>query len=762
MSSVEGLPIIQYFADISGKSLDDGFVYIGTSGLDPVTNPISVFWDAALTIPAPNPIRTRNGHPDQSGVPSRFFVDADSYSFAVKNKNGTTVYSALDSLSATDIERRIRNDTDPAKGASLVGFKVPATGSTSESLAACARRYVEAEKFGWPTVEAGASMNAAIAYAVSIGAREVHFSVPHYNQTTPIVLQNGIVIVGPGCGPEGEIRVAAGVAIDAQIQTPDFETTYAAKPGSVLNGVIRDAGFKRLFLNGNKANVPAVSDWRKGMGARCYWIRPVVEDVRIHSTPGIGGFSSYPANGRTFPPGYNFAANLNIDVKDRFINGLYINDTDYEGFVFEGPSDLPVKDVFVGWPAGTLQSATFNAAKQSLKFTSGGLVAIQVTAGGTGYTTAPVTIGGVGSGATATAVISGGAITKIIINTEGYDYVRGSTTVTIGGDGTGATAVAYIDDRIDGIVFNNDGAELGFIHSFNNAQGWAVNFRNDSAGFPRIKGDFVMGETSWGNVRMGGHSRYQIARVDTHLGGHGGGPAVLPSLQITSDRGGTFGTWEEFRDASTANGAPAGYMSGTNNHIYGGAIFGRGQNGDGLVINGKQNTARFACFGVVGAALVTEQGISAGQIALNGSENSLAWRNEVTSSSLTSVIDIDNTAIGASSQYSGLNSLSTAQWKNIRISNLRSDTTSFSHSSQAVFGTADATLTSEQTIVINHAVVRTPQLSDCVVQIKPNAGATVHPIDYMYVSATAAGNITVKVKFSAVGVGTASIQVNIG
>lgn len=123
MSSVEGLPVIQYFADISGKSLDDGFVYIGTSGLDPVANPISVFWDAALTIPAPNPIRTRNGHPDRSGVPSRFFVDTDSYSFAVKNKNGTTVYNALDSLSATDIERRLRNSTDPAKGAGIVGYR---------------------------------------------------------------------------------------------------------------------------------------------------------------------------------------------------------------------------------------------------------------------------------------------------------------------------------------------------------------------------------------------------------------------------------------------------------------------------------------------------------------------------------------------------------------------------------------------------------------------------------------------------------------
>lgn len=148
MSNVEVVPVIQFYADVGGKALDDGFVYIGTSGLDPVANPISMFWDEALTIPAPNPVRTRNGHPDRSGTPSRFFVDVDSYSFAVKNKNGTTIYSALDSLSATDIERRLSNNADPAKGDALIGVKQIGTGSIGRTGHDKNSEFVSAADFG--------------------------------------------------------------------------------------------------------------------------------------------------------------------------------------------------------------------------------------------------------------------------------------------------------------------------------------------------------------------------------------------------------------------------------------------------------------------------------------------------------------------------------------------------------------------------------------------------------------------------------------
>lgn len=93
MSALSIQPTYPIFTDIDGQPLEDGFVWIGQANLDPQVNPINVFWDAALTIPAAQPIRTRGGYPVNSGTPARLYVNSD-YSIQVQNKNGSVVYSA--------------------------------------------------------------------------------------------------------------------------------------------------------------------------------------------------------------------------------------------------------------------------------------------------------------------------------------------------------------------------------------------------------------------------------------------------------------------------------------------------------------------------------------------------------------------------------------------------------------------------------------------------------------------------------------------
>lgn len=94
MSALSIQPTYPIFTDIDGQPLEDGYVWIGTANLDPQTNPINVYWDAALTLPAAQPIRTLAGYPSNSGTPARLYVNSD-YSIRVMNKNGSTVYSAL-------------------------------------------------------------------------------------------------------------------------------------------------------------------------------------------------------------------------------------------------------------------------------------------------------------------------------------------------------------------------------------------------------------------------------------------------------------------------------------------------------------------------------------------------------------------------------------------------------------------------------------------------------------------------------------------
>lgn len=93
MSALSIQPTYPIFTDIDGQPLEDGYVWIGVDNLDPQTNPINVYWDAALTLPAAQPIRTLAGYPANSGTPARLYVNSD-YSIRVMNKNGSVVYSA--------------------------------------------------------------------------------------------------------------------------------------------------------------------------------------------------------------------------------------------------------------------------------------------------------------------------------------------------------------------------------------------------------------------------------------------------------------------------------------------------------------------------------------------------------------------------------------------------------------------------------------------------------------------------------------------
>ncbi len=104
MTSLSIQPTYPIFTDIDGQPLEDGFVWVGQANLDPQVNPIGVFWDAALTISAAQPIRTLGGYPSNSGAPARLYVNSD-YSIRVMNKNGSIVYSA-----ASPTERYGSND----------------------------------------------------------------------------------------------------------------------------------------------------------------------------------------------------------------------------------------------------------------------------------------------------------------------------------------------------------------------------------------------------------------------------------------------------------------------------------------------------------------------------------------------------------------------------------------------------------------------------------------------------------------------------
>lgn len=99
MSTIEVKPPYPAFAGADGQPLENGYIWIGMVNLSPQVNPIAVYWDAANTIAAPQPIRTLNGYPSRNGTPARFYVASD-YSIQVLDSKGSVVYTSLnDNLS---------------------------------------------------------------------------------------------------------------------------------------------------------------------------------------------------------------------------------------------------------------------------------------------------------------------------------------------------------------------------------------------------------------------------------------------------------------------------------------------------------------------------------------------------------------------------------------------------------------------------------------------------------------------------------------
>jgi hypothetical protein len=141
MSALSIQPTYPIFTDIDGQPLEDGFVWVGTTNLDPQTNPIAVYWDAALTLPAAQPVRTLAGYPSNSGTPARLYVNSD-YSIRVMNKKGSVVYSAP---AATE---RYSDVVVGGVNAENVVYNPPFANGTQSNQEQFNSRYVSVKDFG--------------------------------------------------------------------------------------------------------------------------------------------------------------------------------------------------------------------------------------------------------------------------------------------------------------------------------------------------------------------------------------------------------------------------------------------------------------------------------------------------------------------------------------------------------------------------------------------------------------------------------------
>ncbi|CAB4140027.1 Bacteriophage P22 tailspike, N-terminal [uncultured Caudovirales phage] len=139
------------FLNARGDLLDGGKVFIGTSGADPETSPIACFFDAALTIPAAQPLVTRGGYIMNGSAPARVFTAAADYSIRVRDSDDSQVFytasavlsgpsfqpldadlTAIAALTTTAYGRSLLTMADAAALRSAAGISpaLPLTGGT--------------------------------------------------------------------------------------------------------------------------------------------------------------------------------------------------------------------------------------------------------------------------------------------------------------------------------------------------------------------------------------------------------------------------------------------------------------------------------------------------------------------------------------------------------------------------------------------------------------------------------------------------------
>lgn len=211
MAALSINPPYPIFTDIDGQPLEDGFILIGAANLDPQGNPINVYWDEALLVPAPQPIRTLAGYPSRNGTPARLYVNSD-YSIRVLNKNGSVLYSS-------PVATEQYNDAVVTTSSANVTFTQAGVGAQARTVQARLRDSVSVKDFGAVgdgIADDTAAVQNALTYCTTNGV-ELFFPKGSYRTTAPLTIDRSANTLDPTQGVLQGISLRGSSPASAQI-----------------------------------------------------------------------------------------------------------------------------------------------------------------------------------------------------------------------------------------------------------------------------------------------------------------------------------------------------------------------------------------------------------------------------------------------------------------------------------------------------------------------------------------------------------------
>jgi hypothetical protein len=257
------------FTDADGDPLENGYIWIGAENLYPIANPVAVYWDAALTQPAVQPIRTQGGYPVNNGTPAALHV-AGAYSILVQDRNGMLVYSALSETVLTN--------------SAGVTFLQAGLGAVTRTALAKMREVVSVLDFGAdPTgaADSSAAAQAAINTVEAFGGSVV-FPPGRYLFTSQVTIDRTYAANGADIIGERNLIISG---YGAEIRTTGAITAFDVRGGWLPNHNCLIEGFT-IYHRGNTQAVGGI----RMIGAGLVTCREVSVVVSSSLPAGYGAF----------------------------------------------------------------------------------------------------------------------------------------------------------------------------------------------------------------------------------------------------------------------------------------------------------------------------------------------------------------------------------------------------------------------------------------------------------------------------------------
>jgi hypothetical protein len=424
----------QQFFDRDGSPLDNGFVYVGTVNLNPETNPLTIYYDDALTIPAAQPLRTSNGYIVRNGSPARLYTSQEDFSLTVRDKSGVLVFTVADATSLSNLATQLASSS----GSSLVGYNQGGVGAVDRTVEDRLQERVS-------PLDYGAAGDGVTDDSLKFAALEANIS----GQIVDLLGLSYVV----GAYPTGNVYVngkfiVGSVTYDAAQDRAIISSSEATRdtggigsPYVSFSGLTSPAGRtnNQTFVLAGSQGSRSAGPSRAGNYSSIYSLATGNVSANIAARQGFA---------RT-PQSFNAA------VEECQINGISRNANLGSGF-----SQL---DWFMGVNVGSRRGRSsaenaINGASRTAQCgegwgatfavtTTGGVVTnVAVLTGGQDYNTPTLTFAdriGPGSGAVATANVVGGVIVSVAIVSGGSNYSDNSAFVSGNSVWAAVDCVAY-------------------------------------------------------------------------------------------------------------------------------------------------------------------------------------------------------------------------------------------------------------------------------------------------------------------------------